>query len=666
LKVQGQAMAGTESIFTWEGISLPSYWGGNFGTLSGQAAMDAIKATGADTITLVPNFFQDNGASTEVKLNLSPDPTKPWLSESDTLPQVQAAIQDAVARGFKVVVKPHVERNDRNNPPVIDPATGEREDPWRAKIAPSDPKTWFANYKAMMVDYAKAAQAGGASMFVVGTEMRSMTDPTKVCSDNISYTQKWGEIIEAVRTVFSGKVTYAATDDEALRLQFWDKLDYIGVDAYFSMAVDGTLDPTVQQLIDSWIKPPVNWNSQQVYGTTSVVDTWKHLSEQWGKKVIFTEIGYAAYNGTNQSPGWLRDLPEDLGEQRDCYEALYHVMQNYGGQWLDGAFLWSYQTTTDPDYVKSNDYTPQGKPANLIITAGYSGPEHVAGITQNGNAEANKLDGGYHNDVLNGAGGRDVLWGGAGHDVLNGGADNDALDGGSGTNTAVFSGARADYVITRNSDGTITVADKQAGRDGSDQLKNIQHARFSDQTYNLQTSTAEPTTPTPTTPTPMPTEPTPLPVESPQVLIGTRKRDTLKGGLNDDKLYGGYGNDTLTGNVGKDVFVFNAKLGTSKTDRKVNFDTIKDYNVKDDAIWLDNKIFTKLGRKGTETKPAKLDKKFFKFADKLQDANDYLVYNKKTGVLSYDKDGSDTKSKPVEVAKLAKNLKMAAAEFFVV
>jgi len=148
-------------------------------------------------------------------------------------------------------------------------------------------------------------------------------------------------------------------------------------------------------------------------------------------------------------------------------------------------------------------------------------------------------------------------------------------------------------------------------------------------------------------------------------LTGNGARNTLKGNSGNDKLKGGYGNDTLYGGTGRDAFVFNAKLGSHKSDRKVNFDTIKDYKVKDDSIQLDNAIFKKLG-KGTEAKPVKLNKKFFKFADKLQDKDDYLIYNKRTGILSYDADGSGSKYKAVEIAKLSKNLKMSYHEFFVV
>jgi len=440
-----------ESIFTWEGISLPSYWGGSFQTSGGLSALDLIKANGATTVTMIPNFFMANQYSNEVKLNV--DPNNPWASESDTFAQVKQGILDAKAKGLNVVVKPHVETDNRV---------------WRAEIQPTDPKLWFANYKNMMVEYAKVAQEAGASMFVVGTEMKSMTDPTKVCSDGLTYTQKWGEIIDAVRAVFSGKVTYAATDEEALKLQFWDKVDYIGVDAYFSMTNSNT--PTVQELIDSWIKPATNWNSQQIYGTTSVVDTWKHLSETWGKKVIFTEIGYGSYDGVNKSPGWIAGSTVDQQEQKDCYEALYHVMKNYGGQWLDGAFLWSYQTNLDPVYLPPTDYTTQGKLADAVIKAGYSSPAHVTGVVWNGTSANDKLDGGYNNDTLNGGAGSDTLWGGAGHDVLNGGTGADRFTFGarSGNDTIQdFEVAQAGEVIaiTKNVNGlSLTTFDQLMAR----------------------------------------------------------------------------------------------------------------------------------------------------------------------------------------------------------
>ncbi len=149
------------------------------------------------------------------------------------------------------------------------------------------------------------------------------------------------------------------------------------------------------------------------------------------------------------------------------------------------------------------------------------------------------------------------------------------------------------------------------------------------------------------------------------IRIGTKGKDALAGGWGDDKFYGGYGNDTLKGLNGADVFVFNAKLGTAKTDRKVNFDTIADFKPGEDKIWLDNAIFKKLGKAGTETMPVALNKKLFKIGKQAGDKNDYVVYDKKTGILSYDADGSGAKE-AIEIAKLAKNLKLSHLDFAIV
>ncbi|WP_281433010.1 cadherin domain-containing protein [Microvirga terrestris] len=145
---------------------------------------------------------------------------------------------------------------------------------------------------------------------------------------------------------------------------------------------------------------------------------------------------------------------------------------------------------------------------------------------------------------------------------------------------------------------------------------------------------------------------------------GTRGKDVLTGGSGADRLNGSYGNDVLTGGAGTDFFVFDSRLGSSKTDRKVNFDKVADFSVKDDTIWLDNTIFKKLG-KGTQASPGKLNKGFFVVGEKAKDKNDYLVYNKKTGVLSYDADGAG-KGQAVEFAEFSKKPGLQSTDFFII
>jgi Ca2+-binding RTX toxin-like protein len=147
-------------------------------------------------------------------------------------------------------------------------------------------------------------------------------------------------------------------------------------------------------------------------------------------------------------------------------------------------------------------------------------------------------------------------------------------------------------------------------------------------------------------------------------LFGDNGNDWLFGGAGNDRLYGGRSNDILSGEAGRDAFVFNTRLGTSTTDRKVNFDTVVQYSAKDDSIWLDNAVFRKIGS-GSITKPGKLDADFFNTGNRRKDADDYILYNRKTGILSYDSDGSGS-NKPVEFAQFKKGLALTHTEFFVI
>lgn len=142
-------------------------------------------------------------------------------------------------------------------------------------------------------------------------------------------------------------------------------------------------------------------------------------------------------------------------------------------------------------------------------------------------------------------------------------------------------------------------------------------------------------------------------------LTGTKLANVISGNAGDNLINGRCGSDLLIGGAGQDTFLFDTKLS-----KKNNFDEIADFNVKDDALWFDNAVFKKLGQ-GSESNPGKVSKAFFTIGDEAKDANDYLIYNKKTGILFYDADGSGA-GKAIEVVKLDKKLKLAATDLFVV
>lgn len=142
------------------------------------------------------------------------------------------------------------------------------------------------------------------------------------------------------------------------------------------------------------------------------------------------------------------------------------------------------------------------------------------------------------------------------------------------------------------------------------------------------------------------------------IVQGKAGKDRLSGDAGNDTLWGGAGNDILTGGLGKDTFVFDLKPHKSS-----NLDKIADFNVQDDTIWLENKVF-KVG-KGSITKPGKLSKAAFFKGAAAHDANDRIIYDSKKGVLYYDADGNGA-GVAVKIATLSKNLKITAADFFVI
>ena len=124
-------------------------------------------------------------------------------------------------------------------------------------------------------------------------------------------------------------------------------------------------------------------------------------------------------------------------------------------------------------------------------------------------------------------------------------------------------------------------------------------------------------------------------------LFGFDGDDYLDGGAGNDQLEGGRGADTLTGGKGADTFIFASPL-----DGKA--DTILDFNFNEgDVLQLDHNIFTAL-QSGT------LAADQFVLGKAAQDANDHLIYDRATGELAYDPDGSGAAA-AVTIARLGAN-----------
>jgi serralysin len=171
---------------------------------------------------------------------------------------------------------------------------------------------------------------------------------------------------------------------------------------------------------------------------------------------------------------------------------------------------------------------------------------------------------------------------------------------------------------------------------------------------NVKVDLVDPAAGTGTGTTLPPPPPPPLPPSDPTTLTGTANADTLQGttgndtlqglggndvlsgnagadkidgGTGNDTIYGGAGADTLTGGSGYDYFVFDTALGGG-------IDTITDFSHTYDTIRLDNDIFTAWTGTGT------ISYTEFYAGTAAHDATDKIIYNKATGALYYDPDGT--------------------------
>ncbi|MCG7392082.1 calcium-binding protein [Microvirga sp. ACRRW] len=104
----------------------------------------------------------------------------------------------------------------------------------------------------------------------------------------------------------------------------------------------------------------------------------------------------------------------------------------------------------------------------------------------------------------------------------------------------------------------------------------------------------------------------------------------------------------------KDAFIFDDKLS-----KKTSVKKIADFDVKNDTLCLSKEVFKKIAKKGDLSKAA------FYSGTKAHDASDRIIYDKKTGVVSYDADGKGGAA-AIKFAKIDAGLKLTADHFLVI
>ncbi|WP_273275258.1 glycoside hydrolase family 113 [Maribacter polysiphoniae] len=203
-----------------------------------------------------------------------------------------------------------------------------------------------ASYEKFILAYAHLAQETQTAIFCVGTELGQFVKNRPVF---------WKNLIGKIREVYKGKLTYAANWDEYPGTPFWEYVDFIGIDAYFPLSEERT--PTVTQLKNGWKKHK---------------ERMMHLSKEKGKPILFTEYGYRSMDYTAKKP-WLVDRSVqnvNLDGQVNAKKAIFEEF--WGEEWFAGGYVWKWFINHDKaGGGKDNRFTPQNKPAQLVISDFY-------------------------------------------------------------------------------------------------------------------------------------------------------------------------------------------------------------------------------------------------------------------------------------------------------
>lgn len=285
-----------------------------------------VKETNAGWIAIIPYAFSEIN-----KPQVFYNAERQYWGES--IEGVKTNIRQAHAAGLKVMVKPQVWVRGS----WIGDFDLQSEADWLI---------WESQYEKYILTFAQLANDEKADMICIGTELKIAIKKRP---------DFWLKMINNIRKIYQGKLTYCANWDDYKDVNLWKSLDYVGISAYFPLS-EGR-EPDVKELMKAW-KP--------------IKKQLAEFSKQITCPVLFTEYGYRSMD----KPAWrsweLENQRQTINEkgQANAYEALFETF--WKEDWFAGGFAWKwYSSFRRMDPENNDDWTPQNKQAQDVISRYY-------------------------------------------------------------------------------------------------------------------------------------------------------------------------------------------------------------------------------------------------------------------------------------------------------
>eukprot|EP00170_Pyropia_yezoensis_P006592 contig_26904_g6613 len=321
----------------FRGVSFTPWGSDVAGSARSRASIAAMMDANVNVVALNTfHFLRDADDVSTITLDVSTEGPNNYSTSDDGLVEGMRYIQ---SQGMQVFFKPN-----------LDLRTGE----WRATI-PASPE-FFSIYKDWIVGRAVLAEAEGATVFSIGTEMNgAQTDE-----------DAWRDIIQAVRGVYGGTLVYSANHDAYRDVKFWDALDMIGIDAYFPLTDNDEREPSKRAMEKKWASLGKD------------IASFRDSEVLTDKRVMFAEAGYQSATGATTASGHEagsnqgnEQLEVNVKLQAEAYSALLGMMGSHRFKWWEGAFFWNWEVSPRANEAEFNSWTPQGKPALEVMTEYY-------------------------------------------------------------------------------------------------------------------------------------------------------------------------------------------------------------------------------------------------------------------------------------------------------
>jgi len=293
-----------------------------------EADIEQLVANNIEWVAITPFLYQKDENTSAMNVR---DTYDQWDRRDSSF---IAVIGDLHSRKMKVHLKPHLWMNSG----------------WRSNIqlnSSDEWEGWFDSYEINMLHYARMAEATGVSLFCIGTELKTSIQQKP---------ERWKKLIEKIKTLYSGKLTYASNwDGEFDEISFWDQLDYIGIQAYFPLTQ--SKNPSLETIQEGW---------------DTHIEMLEKLSQKHRKPILFTEVGYKSEASSTIKPWewgsfWSIAFTQKSDKtQQLAYEALFQKL--WHKDWFAGVYIWQWDHRSSKDNVDRNlDFSPRFKPAENVI-----------------------------------------------------------------------------------------------------------------------------------------------------------------------------------------------------------------------------------------------------------------------------------------------------------